>query len=214
MVKTLKTLAATRLAVPLVCLLALTLLAPLTYASVLSTGSSAPPSPLFPTGTLVISTAGTITTPTFSANYTEQVLSDPFNTWCANCLDFVYTFTNLGGDALGRFSMYSFGGVSVDAGTDPFGIKDPTTLDRSPDGKSVAFNFPGGDAILAGVTTVKLVIETDARKYTTGFVSAQDGTAGFGFAYAPMAATPEPASLALLGGGLTLVGGLLRRKSR
>ncbi len=122
----------------LVCVLTLALLAPLAHASVLSTGSSAPPSPLFPTGTLVISTAGTITTPTFSANYTEQVLSDPFNTWCANCLDFVYTFTNLGGDALGRFSMYSFGGFSVDAGTDPFGIKDPTTLDRSPDGKSVA----------------------------------------------------------------------------
>ena len=214
MVRTLNLIGATRLAVTLVVLLALTLVAPFTYASVLNTGSSAPPSPLFPTGTLVASTSGTITTPTFTASFTEQVLSDPFNTWCAGCLDFVYSFTNLGADFLGRFSMYSFAGVSVDAGTDPFGIKDPTTIDRSPDGRSVAFNFPGGDSILPGATTVDLVIETDTRKFTDGFVSAQDGTAGFADAFSPLAAVPEPASLILLGGGLTILGGLLRKKLR
>lgn len=212
MVKTLKALAATRLAVPLVCLLALTLLAPLTYASVLSTGSTVPPSPLFPTGTIVASTSGTIVTPTFSSFFTEEVISDPFNSWCAGCLDFVYTFKDLGPHAIQRFSMFDFSGFLTDVGTDPFFPKIPTTVDRSPDGSAIGFNYPGGDSILSGETTVKLVIETNATKFTDGFVSAQDGTAGFFAALSPASPIPEPGSLALLGGGLTLAAGLLRRK--
>ncbi len=141
MVKTLKTLAATRLAVPLVCLLALTLLAPLTYASVLSTGSTVPPSPLFPTGTIVASTSGTIVTPTFSSFFTEEVISDPFNSWCAGCLDFVYTFKDLGPHAIQRFSMFDFSGFLTDVGTDPFFPKIPTTVDRSPDGSAIAIQL-------------------------------------------------------------------------
>ena len=73
----------------------------------------------------------------------------------------------------------------------------------------IGFNFPAAGEIIPGETTVLLVIETNARHYTTGFVSAQDGTAGFGFAYAP--AVPEPSSLALLGSGLTMAGALIRR---
>ena len=214
MVRTLNLIGATRLAVTLVVLLALTLVAPFTYASVLSTGSSAPPSPLFPTGTVMGSALGMITTPTFTATYTEQVISDPLNTWCAGCLDFVYMFKDLGAESLERFSMYNFAGVSVDVGTDPFGTKDPTSIDRSPDGSSIGFNFPAGDAILSGTNTVELVIETNATEFADGFVSAQDGTAGFGAALSPKAVVPEPASLALLGGGLAILGGLLRKKLR
>ena len=55
-----------------------------------------------------------------------------------------------------------------------------------------------------------LVIETNALHFTNGFASAQDGTAGFGFAYAPLA-VPEPSSLALMGGGLSVFGLLLRK---
>jgi len=52
--------------------------------------SACQPSPLFPTGTLMATQTGTITTPTFSADYTKWVCSDPANTWCSVCLDFVY----------------------------------------------------------------------------------------------------------------------------
>lgn len=215
MVRTVKFIRAPRLAVTLVCVLALTLLAPLVQASVLANGSSAPPSPLFPTGTWAVApVTGTITTPTFTATYTEWVYSDPSNTWCAGCLDFVYQFTNNGGDANERYSMFNFAGVSVDVGTNPFGTHDPTTIDRSLGGAVIGFNYPAADEINSGTTTPLLVIETDALNFTDGFVSAQDGTAGFGFAYAPLATVPEPASLALFGSGLAILGGLLRMRLR
>ncbi len=192
-------------------MLAIALLAPLANASVLSNGISVPPGPLFPTETLVASTSGTIMTPTFTASYMQWVYADPTNTWCANCLDFVYQFTNNGGDPNERFSMFNFTGFLIDVGTNPFGVHDPTTIDRSANGPVVGFNFPAADQISAGQTTPLLVIETNALNYTDGYVSAQDGTAGYGFAYAPAAPVPEPSSLALLGGSLTLVGVLLRK---
>jgi hypothetical protein len=206
MVKTTRT---THVPATLVCLLAIALLAPLAHASILGNGGSAPPSPLFPTGTLVASTSGTITTATFSDTYAQWVYADPNNTWCKGCLDFVYQFTNNGPDAQGRFSMYNFVGFNVDAGTNPFGKHDPSTIDRSLLGPVIAFNY-STDEIIPGETTPLLVIETNALHFTSGYASAQDGTAGYGFAYAP-SSVPEPSSLALIGGGLSVFGVMLRK---
>ena len=206
-----KKISKTNLPLALVCALAIALLAPLANASVLGNGTSTPPSPLFPTGTLVATTSGTITTPTFTTTYTQWVFADPTNSWCSGCLDFVYQFTNTGGDSNERFSMYNFGGFLADVGTNPFGIHDPTTIDRSVAGPVIGFNFPASDEISPGQTTPLLVIETNALRFTAGFASAQDGTAGYGFAYAPASSVPEPSSLALMGGGLSVVGLLLRK---
>ncbi len=198
----------------LVVLLAFTLMClPAAQASILSVGGTAPPTPLFPSGSTLASTSGTITTPTFTDTYSTWVVRDPGNTFCANCLDFIYVFTNNGPDVNERYSMSSFVGFMVDAGTNPFGVHDPITVDRSSiTGAVVGFNFDQfGDEMQPGQTTVNLIIETNAVTFTSGFLSAQDGTAGSGLGYAPLAPIPEPSSLALIGGGLLALGGFLRR---
>lgn len=196
----------------LLLLVAFTLLLTTAQASILGNGSSVPPSPLFPGGTLVATASGTITTPTFSADYAQWVWADPLNSWCTGCLDFVYQFTNHGPEVNERYSMSNFQGFLLDVGTNPFGVHDPTLIDRSGLGPVVGFNFPASDEITPGSSTVLLVIETNALHVTTGFVSAQDGTAGTGVAWAPFA-VPEPTSLVLMGGGLIALGKFLRKSA-
>jgi hypothetical protein len=200
----------------LVALLTFTLLLTVVaQASLLSVGGTAPPTPLAPSGPVLATQSGTITALTFTAAYTTWVFADPTNTWCNGCLDFVYQFTNNGPAPNQRYSMSSFAGYMIDAGTNPFGVHDPNTVSRSASlgGDVISFNFDQfGNDITPGSTTVQLVIETDAKNFTQGVLSAQDGSAGSGFAFQPTGSpVPEPASLMLLGGGILAVGSFLRK---
>jgi len=197
--------------------LAFVLLLPPARAVILGNGSSSGPSPLFPGGALKATVSGTITTVPFTVNYAEWVYADPMNTWCTNCLDFVYQFTNSSSStaSLQRFSMTDFTGFHTDVGINPFGVHDPVTVDRDITGATIGFNFPAfmyGDEISPGQTTPLLVIETDAMAYTSsgsiavarvfGEVAVQG--------YEPVVA-PEPSSLGLMAGGLLVAARFLRR---
>ena len=210
-----------QLAAKLFVLLAFALMLPAAQASLLTVGGISTPTSIIPGGAQVGFASGTIFAPTFTATFQEWVYRDPGNTLpgCSGkCLDFVYQFHNdiNSKDNLERFSMSSFAGLGmaglVNVGMDKLGIHDPISATWSSDAKVIAFNYtPFGDQINRGETTQLMVIETQATQYTDGWVSAQDGTAGSAPALAPQA-VPEPTSLGLLGGGLIVVGGFVRRK--
>ena len=66
---------------------------------------------------------------------------------------------------------------------------------------------------MSGKGSATLIIETNAKSYTNGLISIQDGSAGTGTAFQPTA-TPEPASMFLLGAGLIGIGGFRKKLFR
>jgi len=192
-------------------LLAFAIAVPLVHANIIGPGQSGPPDPLNAGGTQMAFTTGTMTTPTWSATYSAWVYSDPGNTFCNGCLDFLYQFTNNANsqDVLERFTGFSYAGFLTDVGFVPATGPAPISVDRSTTGAVVGFNYTGANNILPGQTTAMLVVETNAKTFGHGYLTAQDGTAAYADAFAP---TPDPATLGLLGSGLAVVGGYLRRR--
>jgi hypothetical protein len=195
-------------------LLAFLLAAPMIHATILTNGQTGNASALNAGGTLLASETGTITTNTWSATFTEWVYSDPNNTFCAGCLDFVYQYLNSpnSNDVLERFTGFSYAGFKTDVGYIPNqnGVL-PGLVDRSSTGAVVGFDYFGASSLLPGQQTAPLVIETDANSFGLGYLTAQDGNAGYAQGFAP--AVPDPATLGLLGSGLAVVGSVLRRRN-
>jgi len=185
-------------------------MASLASATVLTPGSAGAPDPFSNAGWTLLATTGSqaLSSGTFTANATSWVYSDSANSFCAGCLDFVYLVTRTGGDdPIERITASSFAGYSVDAGvvTSSPGFT-PLSVDRSANGAVIGFNYQNAANLTGTQSTQLLVIQTNARAFTAGLLSVQDGQAANGVGFQPAAATPEPVSMSLLGGGLALIG--------
>lgn len=89
------------------------------------------------------------------------------------------------------------------------------SVDRSADGGVVGFNYQNAANLTGTESTQLLVIQTNATSFTAGLMSVQDQLSANGVGFQPSAATPEPVSMSLLGGGLALIGlGHWRRNNK
>lgn len=193
-------------------------------ADIVTPGTTGSPSFLIPTGALLADT-GILAwnSATMSGLGEAQVLSDPTNTFCNGCLDFVFTISidTTSTDAMERVTDRLFTGFQTDVGFNPTQTCTggsvsvaPFSVDRSLNGSVVGFNFAAGNPVGQGECAA-LVVETDAMSFAPGTLNMIDGSVGSIASFEPTTTptpTPEPASLALLGTGLCALAGIRRRK--
>jgi hypothetical protein len=153
---------------------------------------------------------------------TASVFSDPTNTFGAGDLTFVYQISNNASstDALIRGTAtnftgfmtdvgYTLTGGSIPGGAFVNGTVIPGTVDRlQPSGDTVGFNFLAAP-IGPGMTTVALIIQTNATRFTSGNFSVIDGGVATVAAFSPT--LPDGGSaVALLGIALAGLEGVRR----
>ena len=197
-------------------------------ANLLTPGNSVSPDSSFnfSTITLLASTSGSGTSGSDSFSYVEAVLRDSNNVFASGDLDFVLQVSNTatgGGQDITDVEPQSYAGFSTDVGYTSSGSSltgglfvdgsaIPAAIARNAAGSQLDFQF--NSLIVDGVTSDALVIETNAT------MDDSNGVLGFLFGVNDPASTilepvnssvPEPASAALLGGGLMLAL-MLRRK--
>lgn len=156
-----------------------------------------------------------------SGTVMEAVYSDPTE---GGTLDFYYQVMNdaSSASAIARVTASDFAGFLTAVGfrTDAVGpfvvgtvAPPPTALaDRSTNDQTVGFNFqpPATGEISPGSTSVTLVISTNAKTFTLGSFSLIDGGTQTIAGYQPAGMVPEPASMALIGGGFLLLAAIRR----
>lgn len=206
--------------------LGLALTVPSAFATELFPGTSGPATTFGAiNGTVLATTSFSGVTGDLNASYTEWVVSDPSNTFCAGCLDFVIQATNnrISNDDVEDITTGNFDNFRTDAGYaltlngSGGGTVYPEALlqgvSRTANGHTMKWNFTlnAPPDLQPGETTDYLVVETNATRFTSGAVSLQDTNILEGPGYQPT--VPEPMSMGLLGGGLTLLGVARWRRS-
>jgi hypothetical protein len=147
----------------------------------------------------------------FSATITSTVLAGDATNPFPGGLTFVYQVANSPNslDALGRVTLTGFDSWLTDMSYQLVGGgAAPTTMDRSVSGNGnvVGYSFvavPAPSTLQPGLTSMVLVVQTNAPRWTLSTGYAINGSIASGEIYAP--AVPEPATLLLLTGGLGLM---------
>jgi len=174
-----------------------------------------------PVGASLVFTTGFVpfVTATFNGSLRSNVYTnDTSNPFGPNALTFVYDLVNGPGspDAIDRLTVSSFAGYQTDVSFTPVpGPIAPRTVTRSLNGAVVGFEFnvPGFPLVANSVAT-PLVVQTNAFNWTPSLASVIDGSATSVASLAPTAIIPEPATIALILGGLALLTSVRHRKPR
>jgi hypothetical protein len=185
-------------------------------ASTLAPGATGQTPDVFTTGGFALQTSNTgqlISSGTFTATASTWVYTDTANVFCSGCLDFVYQVERTGGtDVIESVVAGSFTGFSVDAGYVAGVNVVPSTVDRSVAGNNVTFDFANPNVTGTNFTNL-LVVETNARYYTTGGFTVTDNQSANASGFSPTL-VPEPMTFSLMGAGLLGLGLLRKRIGR
>ncbi|MBJ7594764.1 MAG: hypothetical protein JF886_07865 [Candidatus Dormibacteraeota bacterium] len=195
-----------------------------------SGGGTCAPDILSESGTLLASVSGTLTASgSFTATYTEDVYQSN-NVFCSGCLDFLLQVKNSANSPqpIEHVNVSDFTGVLADIGENPSGASAPGSsfvngtvapadVSRSGSGAVITWDFTGTHELPPGATSLVLEVETNAKQFTTGTVSAQDGGVAQATGFAPnpppppnIAEVPFVPAMGLLGG--VVVGGIALRR--
>ncbi len=161
-------------------LLSFAVVVPTAQATILTEGQSGIPSALVPGWSLQAAMTGNISEAAFATTFAESVHADPGNSFCVNCLAFLYQFTKDAPGVNAGYPTSPFADFQTDVGDNPASAPatNPIRSIKAQAMPTPDSAMPAITKILPGETNARLAIEieTVAKKYGAGHITVRDGT--------------------------------------